>query len=270
MRRPKLDLDKWYEAVEFLGPWEHEEDPQAALDAAAEALKISPYCSEAYHAIASLADLTPEARLDMWRRGLDVAAAVVEANTLFREWSSCAGVSYMRVRFGLAEELSGQGRHDEAAVEYREMLRLDPTQLRTRFSLAACLVHLDLDGELGRLLYADRPADEDDFDVEAIRKPYPDGTELLYAKALHAFRTLGDCERARELLGSASESNPYVPRYLFGDLRSSGPAPSRWKIGSPEEAERYLHASASAWTRTPGAVDWMRETLDMSSPKPGL
>lgn len=232
--------------------WEAE-GPQQQLALARKALDASPDCADAYVLLAERASTFPEA-IDFYEQGVAAGARALGEDG-FEEfdghfWGFLETRPYMRARQGLAECLWIIGRRDEAVEHYREMLRLNPNDNQgIRYRLVSALLELEQHEEIERLL-----------------RQYEDdaSAEWAYSRALLAFRQEGDTEHARHLLTEAQSANDYVPAYLTGAKPMPGELPGYITLGGEDEAVGYAASSLAAWKNSPGAIAWLRKTLNVS------
>jgi tetratricopeptide (TPR) repeat protein len=158
-------------------------------------------------------------------------------------WGMVETRPYMRARLGLAQALWLRGDREAALAHYQELLHLNPDDNQgVRYILASCYVDMGDDERLGQLLneHADDPM-----------------ADILFTRALWAFRRQGPSREADALLRKALEANPHVPAYLLGErpLPAESPAYIGW--GDETEAAAYAHAFADGWRRTQGALQWL-------------
>ena len=160
----------------------------------------------------------------------------------------------MRAREGLAVCLWEAGQRQEAAEHYRELLRLNPNDNQgVRYSLATLLLDLDRDEDLRRLVAA-----------------YEDDASAVwaYTKTLLAFRESGNAPPANKLLKQATKVNKHVPAYLLGHKQLPREQPPYITMGGEDEAVSYAGGNRRAWLNTPGAISWLRKTLNAPLPAP--
>ena len=249
--QPETPLDRAqeliYEAMEASGA------KQVRL--ARKALEISPDCADAYVLLAEN-EATPEAAMKFYEQGVAAGQRALGPEA-FDEgvghfWGIVETRPYMRALEGLAQCLWGIGRREEAAAHYQEMLRLNPGDNQgVRYSLATLLLDLARDEEVGRLL-----AEYDE-----------DSAELSYTRVLLAFRKEGDSPETAKLLKQAVKANKHVPAYLLGVESLPSKMPSYITMGGKDEAVNYIVGSRRVWLNTPGAITWLRKTLDIPLPR---
>ena len=218
---------------------------------ARKALKISPLCADAYVLLAEETARTADEALDLYRQGVEAGERAL-GKAAFKEyagrfWGFLETRPYMRARFGLAQALWAKGLRDEAAVHYRDMLRLNPNDNQgVRYTLLNCLLELGRDTDAGRLLKRYKG------DVAAA---------WVYSEALALFRREGDSKVSRAALERAVETNVHVPAYLLGRNRLPRVLPALIAVGSEDEAVAYVHDAVAAWAAAPAALAWFGATL---------
>lgn len=249
---PETPLDRaqeiMYEAFEASG------SQQVRL--ARKALEISPNCVDAYVLLAEHAKTADEAQ-KLYEQGLAAGERAL-GRQAFEEyaghfWGFLETRPYMRARQGLAQCLWEAGRREEAAEHYQDMLKLNPNDNQgVRYSLATLLLDLDRDEDLRRLLT------ENEDDASAV---------WAYTKALLAFREGGESLRANRLLAQATKVNKHVPAYLLGHKQLPRELPPYITMGGEDEAISYTAGNRRGWLNTPGAISWLRKTLDVPLPR---
>jgi tetratricopeptide (TPR) repeat protein len=226
--------------------WESPSRPRR-LELAGKALELSPDCADAYVLLAQERAASPAEAAELYRKAVEAGARAL-GKRAFKDdvghfWGLLETRPYMRARAGLAQALRAAGQTDEAIAHYRDMLRLNPNDNQgVRYDLAACLLDAGRDVDLALLL------DQYAEDISAA---------WAYARALLAFRTGGDTERARELLAAARAANPHVPAYLLGRKKLPKRQPDYIQFGDDTEAIVYAGDHASGWKHSPGALDWL-------------
>ena len=81
----------------------------------------------------------------------------------------------------------------------------------------------------------------------------------VYNKTLHLFRK-GDTE-AERVLQQAIKTNEHVYSYLSGEESLPFRPPASYRPGGCSEAEIYAAETKKAWSKTPGALDWLQVAL---------
>lgn len=195
--------------------------------------------------LAEAASTAEEARL--WHeRGVEAGARAIGPDGLAAGgfWSRFETRPYMRARLGLAQILDALDRRDEALAHYGELLRLNPGDNQgVRYLLLPALLELGRDDEADRLLAAYKD------DIQAL---WP------YARAVRAFRSHGDGDRARAALAHALIVNSHVGRYLVNPDAMPQAAPPHFSLGSAEEGAHVAGALQGAVANTPGALAWLK------------
>jgi tetratricopeptide (TPR) repeat protein len=248
--KPAADLtildqaqEKIYEAMEASG--------KRRVRLAREALEISPDCADAYVLLADETAQTPEEARDLYEQGVRAGERALGAEA-FEElagdfWGILETRPYMRARAGLAECLEALGEREQAIGHYRELLRLNPHDNQgNRYLLSHLLLKESMDDALGELL--------SQYEDDAM-------AEWVYTRALWKFRRRGDDAEAREALKEAFEQNPFVPLYLMGLKKLPRRPPEYIGFGDENEAVSYFANAAEDWLETPGALEWLANTM---------
>jgi tetratricopeptide (TPR) repeat protein len=231
-----------YEALENSG--------KRRLELAREALTISPDCADASVLLAEATANPREAR-HLYEQGVQAGEralgpeAFAEAAGHF--WGLVETRPYMRARLGLAQVLWYQGERLEAIDHLQAMLTLNPGDNQgIRYVLAGWLVAMNQDTALEELL-----------------AQYPDewSASWAYTSALHSFRRNGPGKAADTALKEALQVNPHVPLYLLGIDPLPKDLPGYYSPGDQNEAVTYLAEGAEGWLKTPGAVEWLGQSM---------
>lgn len=220
------------------------------LQLARRALEIDPDCAEAYVLLAEAAK-TPREAKDLYEQGVHAGERALGPEIFKHEaghfWGIVETRPYMRARQGLAEALWALGEHEQAIEHVTDMLRLNPGDNQgLRYLLASWLLAEGRDADLGRLL-----------------KKYPDewSADWAYTRVLYTFRKDGAGPKAFAELQKTIEVNPYVPAYLLGVKELPRRLPSYYGMGDENEAVFYLAHNALNWLNTPGAIEWLAESM---------
>ena len=222
---------------------------------ARQALALSELCADAHVLLAENAARTTVEARDHYRRGVAAGEKALGPEAFERDagrfWGILETRPYMRARTGLADCLWALGERSAAIGHYREMLRLNPHDNQgLRHVLTSWLFTTgDLDA-LEELL--------DAYDNDAF-------VEWAYAKALLAFRK-GDRADADASLAIAWERNPHVPDLLIGASPLPGRLPDHYAMRSREEAVVYVLQYKENWSTTPGALEWLSESVSALPP----
>jgi tetratricopeptide (TPR) repeat protein len=211
------------------------------------AIEICRDCADAYTLLGDTTEDIDRA-CSYYRQGVEAGERVLGLDAFVRYrgrfWHVDETRPYMRAKLSLADCLCGQGRYEEAARHFEELLHLNPNDDQgVRYWYSVCLLAMDDDEALQHLL--DRFA----WDATA---PW------TYARALFLYRTRGP-ERAGNALRQALESNRHVPDFLLAIEELPAEVPEIVGIGSKEEAAAVAEALYEAWEDTPGALAWLRE-----------
>lgn len=231
---------------------------QERIALAKRALKVSPLCADAYVLLAEESAKSVKEAKDLYARGVAAGETALGQGTFEEDighfWGLLETRPYMRARCGLAQALWALGHRDEAIGHYRDMLRLNPNDNQgIRYIIVAALLATGDDEALHTLLKA--------YDGDG--SPY-----WTYTRALLAFRASGNTEEARARLAEAVRSNQHVPAFLIGKKKPPVAIPDYITLGGEDEAADYAHQSRDAWTKTPGAIAWLQQTVDEFPPPP--
>jgi len=244
---PPVSEERLEQADALICEAEETTNRDKSLNLARKALKLSPYCVDAYNFLAQESRDTRE-QLELYERAIQ-AGKLLLGETFFQEnkghfWGLIETRPYMRAIHGYAETLWEVGRRAEAISNYWEMLRLNPNDNQgIRYVLASCILEEGRDDEMLRLMA--RHGDE----VTGF---------MAYSKALWTFRTTGGSnDRSDAVLKEAINTNDHVPAYLLGLKFVPYRLPDYYSWGSDEEAIIYAAGAEKAWEKTPGALEWL-------------
>ncbi|MBA1337005.1 MAG: hypothetical protein HPY66_3441 [Firmicutes bacterium] len=245
---PPFSEEKLSQAQELIyDAWE-EPNRQKRLALARKALRISPYCADAYNLLAEESKSLEE-RQDLYEQGVK-AGRMALGDLFFKKyaghfWGYIETRPFMRALAGLSECLWRNGRRQEAIENYKELLQLNPNDNQgIRYILVNCLLAEGMDGEAEKLL-----------------SEYQESScFMLYSEALFSFRNLSRGKAAKHL-EQALASNPHVPSYLLGLKHIPFVLPAAYSWGSEEEAILYAADAYDVWKSTPGALGWLAEEI---------
>lgn len=218
---------------------------------AREALKISEDCADAYVMLAQESAKTLQEAKEFYEKAVQAGERALGAEFFDREAGYFWGITdtrpYMRARQGLGECLWYLGEKQEAIAHYTEMLRLNPNDNQgIRYTLLNCLLEAG-DGEA----------------IETLIQQYDDESSTLwaYSYALWLFKKEGASDNAEAALQKALKENEWVPDYLLGKKKMPKQLPGLISMGGESEAVVYMYEAGSAWHKTPGAIDWLSQTI---------
>jgi tetratricopeptide (TPR) repeat protein len=229
-----------------------ERSPKKAEQLARKALAADPALLAAYEFLADLAP-NPEEAIAQLETGLRAGEEIL-GKKMFQEgagkfWLIHETRPYMSLRQKLATELWHSGRRDEGIVHFQEMLQLNPNDNQ---GVRQILVGWYL--EQGRL-----------EDTERLLKQYSeDSTWWAYSRALLTYCQEGASERAGKQLRQAEMTNEYLARYLAGIELFSPEQPDYYSPGEESEGIIFARYYLPAWRSTPGALGWLRKTLQLA------
>ena len=222
---------------------------------ARQALALSELCVDAHVLLAENAARTTVEARDHYRRGVAAGEKALGPEAFERDaghfWGLLETRPYMRARSGLADCLWALDERSAAIGHYREMLRLNPNDNQgLRHVLTSWLFTTgDLDA-LEELL--------DAYDNDAF-------VEWAYARVLLAFRK-GDRADADASLAIAWKRNPHVPGLMNGAKPLPRRLPDHYAMRSREEAVVYVLQNEENWSGTPGALEWLSESVSALPP----
>jgi tetratricopeptide (TPR) repeat protein len=216
------------------------------LQLAHKALEICPDCADAYVLMAEQCGDVQKAK-GLYEQGILAAERDLGKEFFEKEaghfWGILKTRPFMRAKMGFAQCLDDLGQLNEAAENYRELLRLNPNDNQAaRHFLLCCLLEMNADEK-----------------AEDLLKQYKYDNKLAigaYGKVLLAFRQKGNTAAVRKYLDKALDVNEYVPDYLLG-YEDIPPFPQSYSLGSEEEAALCADMLGSAWEKTPGALEWL-------------
>jgi tetratricopeptide (TPR) repeat protein len=239
------------EAQELVYQAYETDDDDQRLALAQEALAICPDCADAYVCVGEMLPSADEAvqwfawAVEAGERALGGPEGLTRYEKHF--WDAWETRPYMRARLELAQSLWHVGDRDQAMEHCRRLLELNPGDNQgVRYVLCSYYCDSGRDDELAGLLQEY----EDD-----------DTADWHFSRALLAFRSEGDTDRARQRLQEANQANPHVAPLLVGTHMPPAELPHYVSIGDPSEAAHYVIHHLPAWRSTPGAVTWVRKTL---------
>lgn len=215
---------------------------------AEEALMFDPFCVEAYVILGDEIETWEEA-YTFYQKGVNAGEENLgqeyfnENKGLF--WGLLETRPYMRAKMGLALAMWNTGQKAEGIKYLWEMLELNPNDNQgARHLLSHYLLAQGEEKQLQKLLEKYK----DDISIE-----------FLYNKALFLFKKQGDSEEARNQLKLAMEYNKHIVEFLIEQKRLPNNIPQYYTLGSRDEAIVYLTEGLENWSRTPGAISWLRK-----------
>jgi hypothetical protein len=215
------------------------------LKLARRAIELWPDCADGWNVLAEN-EKDAEKRGELFAKGMAAGERSLGPEA-FKEmeghfWGVLETRPYMRARVGLAMAREAQGRHEEAAEHYAEMMRLNPGDNQgVRYLLGPCLLRLRRWEQLQELL-----------------EKYPEPSAAhTYLAALAAFSRDGDTAESRAKASEAIRVNRWARKYLSGQAPAP-PVPALYGMGSPEEAAVCFDEQGELWQQTPGAQEWLK------------
>ena len=232
--------------------WDAMQSPdfERQIELAQQALQLSEDCTDAYIVLARFVGDGKQA-LILLEQGLAAAERILGLNaspTLAGNfWIAVETRPYMRARLALAECLWSLGRGNEAIEHLQALLRLNSDDDQgVRHLLAAHLLDLGRDAEFDALV-------EKYDEIIAF---------FLFSKLLREYRRGGDSPTAHKLLEQARRSNKFIVPLLLELAPSVDHLPDMFSPGDRNEARLYMADFACGWKQTPGAITWLRKSVD--------
>lgn len=214
------------------------------IQLAHQALAIDPDCADAFDLLAHRAG-DPVRRIELAQQAVEAGRRAIGDefdSTIGHFWGVTDTRPYMRARCSLAMFLRAAGHHQESLDHLLDMLRLNPGDNQgIRDLVPASLLALQRNQEV----------------LDFTQKIGRDTAIPAYAAALAAFRLQGDSPQARELRATAIALNRYLPNYLAGKSAPAEDHRAGWSPGKPSEASYCLEELETAWTATPGSIQWL-------------
>jgi tetratricopeptide (TPR) repeat protein len=244
---PKMDLKPEEQAQDLVFE-AYKLNPAKASKNIEKALELDPDCIEVYEYLASRERKGANA-LPFFEKGIEIGQKKFGGKFLQKNkgnfWGWHETRPYMRCLYNKAEILVITGKIAEGVAIMEEMLELNTGDNQgVRFPLFSALIRI---GETEKFKKYDKMFADDIYSAQ-----------ILYSRALFAFKTEGDSVNANELLKNAYKNNPYVVRKLL-DKYFQFKGVNSYAMGSPEEAEVYLIHALFAWRNTEGAIAWIAD-----------
>lgn len=245
---PRFSLKKLNDAQQLIyDAWETPHR-QKRLELARKALRISPYCADAYNLLAGESHLHEE-RQSLYEQG--VKAGYMSLGDLYFKknrghfWANLETRPFMRSLAGLSKCLWRSGRRQEAIEHYQEILSLNPNDNQgIRYTLVNCFLSEGMEAEAEQLL-----------------NEYQESScFMLYSETLLTYRRCGSVN-ADKYLKKALLANKHVPPLLLGIEYMPFALPDYYSWGSIEEAMIYVSEAHETWKKTPGALAWLAEVF---------
>jgi len=219
---------------------------------ARKALKISPFCADAWLMLAERPSLSARNRREFLERAVK-AGEFALGNDGFAEydghfWGFLETRPYMRARHVLAEDLWYADDRKAAIGHLREMLSLNPGDNQgLRYILLSWLLHMG-----------------DDAATKAHLRDHGDeaSTFICYTKALFSFKAGSDDDASRLAAREAWECNHHVPKLLANKGKVRFKDTGYYTPGGEDEAAYYLEDYGFAWKQTSGAIEWLSKVTE--------
>ena len=224
-------------------------DARSRSALAKRALKLSPFCADAWTILADASGLTPDEKGSYLTRAV-AAGSLSLGPRGFEEfaghfWGFPETRPYMRARERLSHHLWACGLREDAIAEHEEMLLLNPGDNQgLRYTLLSWLLHQG-----------------DNIRVDAFLAKHNDEQSafLSWTRVLMALRA-GEESKALSLITSkAMSANSHIGTELTRPKPSIKPSRGYYTLGGKDEAETYVELYGFAWIQTPGSLEWLKE-----------
>jgi hypothetical protein len=223
--------------------WE-QSNARGGLLGAAAALAQSAYCASALTLVSLLAARDLDERIMLLEIGVRAGEGALGdrlASEAGKLGATPRGLAYLEARQHLASAVSVKGDRAAGFAQWREVLRLDPSDpTKCRFDFADALIDEGQLDEASAVL------------AEAETGP----ARGAYARALLAFAAKASDADAK--LDAALAANGFVPAYLVGDRKPPKTSPLDVPPAGREEAAVIAVNASRAWAKIDGALAWLR------------
>jgi hypothetical protein len=230
----------------------YELSPAKAKKNIDKALALNPNCIEAYVFLAENQE-TPDKAVTMFDKGIAIGRKLFGGDFLEKNRGHFWGIHetrpFMQCLYQKAFFCLMMKKTDEGINILKEMIELNPNDNQgARYLLFSAL--------------AGSPTPDVEY-FKSLDKLYADddSTQVLYPRALFAYKTEGNSAGARKKVIKAYKANPFVIDILldedFQPAMSGGYTP-----GSEEEAEDYLLYGFLTWFSNMDALEWMLDTIE--------
>lgn len=224
------------------------------------ALELDPQCPEACLELAGLAE-TAEAAMMWYQRSMDATAKLLGPEIMedlmtdfkLKPWKQVETHTWFKAKVSLSEKLFRNGYYETAAIHFREILDLNPTDdLELRPYLLASLLCENQLNEAEMLVRNNR----DNF-----------SPKWYFGKAFLKFKQQGDTRSSRRCLVRALQRNLWVSVFLLG--AEEMPAPhlverrkdKGFKPGSRLEAADCVKCIGLVFCEDTRLQHWLWEVL---------
>ena len=224
--------------------------PSKAKKNVEKALQLAPDCVGAYEYLASR-ETSPQKALEKFDKGIAIGWKKFGGKFLEENKGHFWGIHetrpFMRCLYQKANILLIYGKMEDSVDIMKEMLELNPNDNQgVRYLLLSALAML---------------GETDDFKKYDKMFADEESTQMLYPRALFAFKAEGNSANARKKMLKAIKANPFVVDILLDtNYKFTGSGSYTW--GSPGEAEIYLMYGIFSWYKTEGALEWLVETIN--------
>jgi tetratricopeptide (TPR) repeat protein len=216
------------------------------------ALKIYPHMPDAWNLLAQELCKKPKEKVEYYRNA--VAAGEIDLGTEFfvnnrgHFWGLIESRPYMRAKACLANALWDLGLKVEAIGHLNDCMKLNSNDNQgLRYKLLLWLLSIN------DLMSASDLVSEDS---------HGEYTSAFgnFNQSLYLFKKYGkSSDKFISALKNAHGCNPYVIKYLTGELKIPKTEPVHYSLGSKEEAIIYVSMSVKAWKDEPELISILKD-----------
>jgi tetratricopeptide (TPR) repeat protein len=233
----------------------YEQTPDKAKEYTEAALLLDPNCIEAYEYLGDIEDSVPVSMV-FYEKAIAIGREVFGGDYLEKHkgmfWGFYETRPFMRCLHHQAECLHIIGKIEESIAILEEMIELNPNDNQgVRDQLLLFLAQL---GETKKFQKYDKMFEDDSL------------SSAYFTRALFAFKTEGETQRANKLLSQAIKQNKFIAKRLLSSKQITT-LPDSYTRGSKEEADCYVDFAKPAWKEAEGALDWLTRRTAGSSKK---
>ncbi|MDF0725811.1 tetratricopeptide repeat protein [Cytobacillus sp. S13-E01] len=215
---------------------------------AKKALKLYPNSPDAYTILAE-DETDPAEQQKLYLLGMEAGEKEL-GQAFFSEnkghfWGIVSTRPYMRAKYNYGMLLHDIGMLEEAIRQYEELLELNPNDNQAvRYELFIAYV------ENGMIQEAESLLNQYNEEITA------HGT---YNKLLVEYLKNGPSNKAKKLLKTAKDKNPYVIDYLIRKKKLPVSTPATYGLGEESEAIIYAEQHLHVWQEYVELIDWLKK-----------
>jgi pentatricopeptide repeat protein len=244
---PKISREQQYEAQDLLFEACNSE-PEQAVDMIAKAFQLDLMNVDIHLQMLEFCRFKPDEEIEFLRKLIQIGAKRLGSDRFKSDkghfWLIHETRPYMRARAALVGQLLRLGHIEEAIKEQEEMLELNPNDNQgIRYDMLACCMAAGMLDKARKLF--------DDFKETAFN------VSFSWCRVLERY-IAGDMDGAATALGKARKQNRFMEAYLQGSAKSAKEKASMYSPGSIDEAGIYADMIIMAWSKYPGAVEWLK------------